>query len=160
MVESHDESGPGSLGQRRRRVRRDALQWRTLIEQQRASGQSVKDFCAEHDLGEASFYAWRRHLRQQADQSGEAPKAPLPSAEAKESAPGSAETTSGRSQRTDDGRPGSNATGFVRLDAQADASSEAIEVQFACGASLRCSSSYLAELVHLLKVDAGEGGRC
>jgi len=48
----------------------------------------------------------------------------------------------------------------VRLDAQADASSDAIEVRFPCGTTLRCSSFHLPELLRLLKVDAGEAGRC
>jgi hypothetical protein len=145
MVESQNESETGRMGARRRRVRRDASQWRALIEQQRVSGQSIKAFCAEHGLGEASFYAWRRHLRQQAAQPDDV------------SHPSSKET---RRQSTDDGRTRSTATGFVRLDPQADASSDAIEVQFTGGATLRCASSHLPDLVRLLTVDANEAGRC
>jgi len=168
MVESHRESGSGRAGahrrSRQRRPRRDASQWRALVEQQRVSGQSVKAFCAEHDLGEASFYAWRRHLRQSADPAGggssQASASPPPT-DAKESASTSAVAmTTGRPQATDDGRPNSNATGFVRLDPRADASSDAIEVRFPCGTTLRCSSSHLPELVRLLKVEADEAGRC
>jgi transposase-like protein len=109
-----------------------------LIEKQRASGQTVKAFCAEHGLGQASFYAWQRHLRQQAKQSSEAPEqaTPQPSQQAQPS------------------------TDFVRLDPQADASSEAIEVQFSCGKTLRCSSSHLPDLVRLLKAETDEAGRC
>ncbi len=34
--------------------------WRRLLRQWRRSGQTVRDFCAEHGLAEPSFYAWRR----------------------------------------------------------------------------------------------------
>lgn len=44
------------------RCRRDAWQWRTLIERQQASGLSIAAFCRRHDVVTASFYAWRRRL--------------------------------------------------------------------------------------------------
>ena len=56
----------GRKAQRRRRQARDAVQWQRLINQQRTSGQSVRAFCRQHDLGEASFYAWRSRLRSEA----------------------------------------------------------------------------------------------
>jgi hypothetical protein len=34
-----------------------------MIEMQERSGQSVKAFCRERGLGEASFYGWRKRLR-------------------------------------------------------------------------------------------------
>ena len=34
--------------------------WRRTFRQMRRSGLSVRAFCAEHGLAEASFYAWRR----------------------------------------------------------------------------------------------------
>jgi hypothetical protein len=34
------------------------------LRQWRRSGQSVRVFCAEHDLQEASFYSWRRIIEQ------------------------------------------------------------------------------------------------
>ena len=37
-------------------------QWRRWIDQWRASGLSVRDFCARHDLAPARFYHWRRVL--------------------------------------------------------------------------------------------------
>jgi transposase len=37
-------------------------QWRRWIEGWRASGLSVRAFCARHGLSQASFYAWRREL--------------------------------------------------------------------------------------------------
>jgi hypothetical protein len=36
--------------------------WRDRIAKWRASGQSVRVFCAEHQLSEPSFYSWRRIL--------------------------------------------------------------------------------------------------
>ncbi len=44
-----------------RRVTRE--QWTRMIELQEKSGQSVKVFCRERGLGEASFYRWRKRLR-------------------------------------------------------------------------------------------------
>ena len=57
------ETGPQGSAPKRRRQRRDASQWQALIEHQRTSGLTIKRFCAEHGVGQASFYAWRRHLR-------------------------------------------------------------------------------------------------
>jgi hypothetical protein len=34
--------------------------WRRLLQLWRCSGRTVRAFCAEHHLREASFYAWRR----------------------------------------------------------------------------------------------------
>jgi hypothetical protein len=50
------------------RQRRDASQWRALIEQQSESGLSVRAFCQQQALNEVSFYAWRRRLRDQAEE--------------------------------------------------------------------------------------------
>lgn len=36
--------------------------WRLALEEFRASGLSVRAFCAREGLAEASFYAWRRTL--------------------------------------------------------------------------------------------------
>ena len=46
------------------RVRDDQKerQWRRWINDWRASGLSVRDFCARHGLATASFYNWRRAL--------------------------------------------------------------------------------------------------
>jgi hypothetical protein len=50
----------------RARDERKEQQWRRWIDQWRASGLSVRDFCARHDLATASFYAWRRVLERRA----------------------------------------------------------------------------------------------
>ncbi len=45
--------------------RRDASKeafWRGMVQQHAASRQSVRAFCRERRLSEASFYAWRREL--------------------------------------------------------------------------------------------------
>jgi hypothetical protein len=36
--------------------------WRRVMRQWRNSGVTVRDFCAERDLAEPSFYTWRRTL--------------------------------------------------------------------------------------------------
>ena len=50
----------------RARDERKERQWRRWIYQWRASGLSVRAFCARHDLTSASFYHWRRVLEQRA----------------------------------------------------------------------------------------------
>ena len=39
--------------------------WRQRIAEQEKSGRSVRVFCRERDLSEASLYAWRKRLRKQ-----------------------------------------------------------------------------------------------
>jgi transposase len=41
-------------------------QWRTLIEEQQASGLSVPAFCRRAGVGESSFYRWLQRLRGEA----------------------------------------------------------------------------------------------
>jgi hypothetical protein len=36
--------------------------WRRMVRRWRSSGLSVRDFCAERELAEPSFYAWRRTI--------------------------------------------------------------------------------------------------
>jgi len=43
--------------------------WRRTFRQWRRSGLSVRAFCAEHGLGEPSFYAWRRIVAQRDQES-------------------------------------------------------------------------------------------
>jgi hypothetical protein len=38
--------------------------WRRLVRQWRSSGLSIRDFCAEQQIAEANFYAWRRTISQ------------------------------------------------------------------------------------------------
>jgi len=40
-----------------------ALAWERRIEKQRRSRQSIAEFCSEEGVSTASFYAWRRRLR-------------------------------------------------------------------------------------------------
>lgn len=50
----------------RARDERKERQWRRRINQWRASGLSVRAFCARHGLATASFYNWRRVLARRA----------------------------------------------------------------------------------------------
>jgi hypothetical protein len=50
----------------RARDERKAQQWQRWIDQWRRSGLSVRAFCARHRLATASFYNWRRILKQRA----------------------------------------------------------------------------------------------
>lgn len=38
--------------------------WRRVIAEQAATGSSVRRYCREQGIGERSFYAWRRRLRE------------------------------------------------------------------------------------------------
>lgn len=38
--------------------------WRRLMRQWRRSGLSIRDFCAEQQISEPSFFAWRRTIAQ------------------------------------------------------------------------------------------------
>ena len=38
--------------------------WRSLIEEQRRSGQSILAFCREKGISQPSFYAWRKRFRE------------------------------------------------------------------------------------------------
>jgi transposase-like protein len=42
--------------------------WRELVAQWRASGLSVREFCSQRQVTEASFYFWRRELQRRAGQ--------------------------------------------------------------------------------------------
>lgn len=61
----------------RRRTRRGARRdlgkerlWRRLVRLWRRSGRTVREFCAEHQVSEPSFYAWRRTLAERDRQRG------------------------------------------------------------------------------------------
>jgi hypothetical protein len=50
----------------RARDERKERQWRRWLSQWRASGLSVRAFCAQHGLADANFYRWRRVLERRA----------------------------------------------------------------------------------------------
>mgnify|MGYP006308015103 CR=1 FL=1 len=56
MNESRD------IGPRRRRVRRSAEQWASLIAAQADSGMSIVGFCRARGVAVSTFHAWRRRL--------------------------------------------------------------------------------------------------
>ena len=47
---------------KQRLTRLDSGTWRSLLKAQASSGLSIKAFCAERDLKEASVYSWRKRL--------------------------------------------------------------------------------------------------
>ena len=49
----------------RRRSRRNADQWRELLDRFNQSGQTQEQFCAEHHLGLSTFGRWRKRLCRQ-----------------------------------------------------------------------------------------------
>jgi len=48
-------------GAARRSAEKEAF-WRLVFEEHRVSGQSVRAFCKQESISEASFYAWRKEL--------------------------------------------------------------------------------------------------
>jgi transposase-like protein len=51
------------------------LRWREILNRQADSGLSVCKFCATEGISEASFYAWRKKLRQRDNDAPRLPKA-------------------------------------------------------------------------------------
>jgi len=50
------------VSKHRRSVEKEVF-WRDQIGRQAASGVSIRQYCRDHELSEASFYLWRRELR-------------------------------------------------------------------------------------------------
>ncbi|MFM8532617.1 MAG: IS66 family insertion sequence element accessory protein TnpA [Acidimicrobiia bacterium] len=50
--------------------------WRRLFQQWRRSGMTIRDFCAEHDVSEPSFFAWRRTIAERDRQHGRSKSCP------------------------------------------------------------------------------------
>ena len=50
------------------RAHRSESDWNTLIQQQTSSGQSVRAFCKQKDIGCQSFYFWRKRIELAPDQ--------------------------------------------------------------------------------------------
>ena len=44
--------------------------WRSVLRRQKRSGLSVRQFCAEHRLSQASFYSWKRKITSRDRQAG------------------------------------------------------------------------------------------
>jgi len=49
--------------------------WRQLLHQWQHSGQTVRDFCAQHGVSQPSFYAWRRTIAQRDQRTPRSPQA-------------------------------------------------------------------------------------
>lgn len=45
-----------------KRIHKSASQWHNILEQQRASGLSIRQFCMQHKIQESSFYRWRNRF--------------------------------------------------------------------------------------------------
>jgi hypothetical protein len=50
----------------KRAQRRSVQQWAQIIEEQEGSGLDAQGFCKSHTIALASFYQWRRRLRNEA----------------------------------------------------------------------------------------------
>jgi transposase-like protein len=47
--------------------------WRDVIRLHKRSGQTISEFCLEHDLSHSSFHAWRRTIAERDQQTKQAP---------------------------------------------------------------------------------------
>lgn len=56
------ESESVDLGWTGKRARRDEDTWKTLLDEHRASGQTVSEFCAQRGVPRSSFGKWRKRL--------------------------------------------------------------------------------------------------
>ena len=45
--------------------------WRSVLERQQESGLSVRQFCKEHQVSEASFHSWKRKIAASSEDSGQ-----------------------------------------------------------------------------------------
>jgi transposase-like protein len=52
--------------------------WRDELDRQARSGLSVREFCAQAGVSQASFYAWRRRFAESANGAGETRKGSIP----------------------------------------------------------------------------------
>ena len=139
--------------QPRRRVRRSAEQWASLIAAQADSGLSIEAFCRERGLAVSSFHAWRRRL----------------SAERAEAAAtrrfvrlrvADAETASTASSRTTGDQPGtSNTDGDADGCGHGDKACEArpLMVRFADGVEVHVDARQLAEVLTCLRKGSAAG---
>lgn len=51
------------MANRRRGAEKEQF-WRLVLDEQRKSGLNVREFCRRESISEASFYAWRRELKE------------------------------------------------------------------------------------------------
>jgi hypothetical protein len=58
---------------RRHGSRRDPAKerfWRNTLQRQEATGLSIREFCAQHNLAENAFYSWRSEIRRRDREAG------------------------------------------------------------------------------------------
>lgn len=45
-----------------RRIPEKEAYWRKMVRQQRRSGTTIRQFCKDHEVSEASFFSWQREI--------------------------------------------------------------------------------------------------
>jgi len=50
------------------------LRWREMVNRQAESGLSIREFCANEEVSEPSFYAWRKKFRERQNEAADARK--------------------------------------------------------------------------------------
>ena len=46
------------------RIQRSTSQWQALIEEQKQSSLTIKEFCRQQDITTSGFYGWRKRLKE------------------------------------------------------------------------------------------------
>jgi len=123
------------IGRRRRRVRRSADQWASLIAAQADSGMSIVAFCRGRGVAVSTFHAWRRRLS------------------------GSRAASSSSSCGFVRLRAGDEPPADVDGDGEAAADAGAVVVRFTDGVEVRVDARRLGEVLRCLREGASDGGR-
>jgi hypothetical protein len=53
---------------------RREVQWRRVVQEQRGSGLTIREFCRKRNLPESAFYFWRRELQRRQAEQGQRPR--------------------------------------------------------------------------------------
>jgi transposase-like protein len=129
-------------------------QWRERIERQRASGLPITAFCRTEDVSPATFYTWKRKLRDsvQARQgSGEVRTA----RRVRRRRPRRGRSQVGPSSALEPLLP-TRAAGFLQLPVRAARTSPWIEMTLTDGTLVRVPQENLAALLALVKLLRGD----
>ena len=141
------------IGSLRRRLRRSAEQWASLIAAQADSGMSIVAFCRGRGMAVSTFHAWRRRLSgTRAASSATCGFVRLRSGDE----PPADAVASGSRGGTPDGCEGE---GDVDGGGEAAVDAGAVVVRYTDGVEVRVDARQLTEVLRCLREGASDGGR-
>ncbi len=118
--------------------------WRRLLGQWRRSGRTGRDFCAEQQLSEPSFYAWKREIARRDQERTARPQAPARSKASRDHEPTASARTAASRRSAATALPA-----FVPVTVEA-AGAWALEVVVAHGRLLRVRAGFDAAVLRRL----------